>query len=51
MDFNEACEFIKSQGKWDMFLTWFAEWFENNMENEELILETTVMVYAESLLD
>lgn len=49
MTFNKACELIKSSGLWDTFLTWFAEWFVDEMDNEELILEHTAILYADSL--
>ena len=49
MSFNEACEYIKSRNLWDLFLEWFAGWFEGGMDNEEIILESTALMYAESL--
>ena len=49
MSFNEACEYIKSRNLWDLFLEWFAGWFEGGMDNEEIILESTTLMYAESL--
>ena len=49
MSYIEACEYIKSQNLWDEFLSWFAQWFEFEMDNEEIILESTTLMYAESL--
>lgn len=49
MSYIEACEYIKSKGMWDIFLNQFVEWFVDKMDNEEIILESTTLMYAESL--
>ena len=51
MSYLEACEYIKSRNLWNEFLEWFIEWFENGMENEELLLEHTTILYADSLTE
>lgn len=52
MTFDDACEYIKSRNLWDEFLSWFSEWFEVGLvENEKWILAHTTILYADGLMD